>query len=85
MKILVAHNYYKMPGGEDQCVAAEIAMLKANGHEVTEYFLHNDLIDAMNGFELALKTIWSRQAFEELRQLFRTRRPQSRISTTRFL
>ena len=34
MKILVVHNYYQQPGGEDQCVAAEVALLRANGHEV---------------------------------------------------
>ena len=47
MKILVAHNFYKQPGGEDQCVAAEVAMLRAHGHEVTQYCLHNECVDAM--------------------------------------
>jgi hypothetical protein len=31
MDILVAHNLYKQPGGEDQCVAAEVAMVEAHG------------------------------------------------------
>jgi glycosyltransferase involved in cell wall biosynthesis len=76
MKILVAHNFYKQPGGEDQCVAAEVAMLRAHGHEVTQYCLRNESIDAMGRLQLASRTIWSRTAFRELRELFQTHRPQ---------
>jgi hypothetical protein len=60
MNILVAHNFYKLPGGEDQCVAAEIAMLRAHGHRVTQYCLSNDATDGMGRLELAGRTIWSR-------------------------
>ncbi|WGS18479.1 hypothetical protein [Bradyrhizobium sp. ISRA463] len=76
MKILVAHNFYKMPGGEDQCVATEVAMLRAHGHEVTQYCMRNESIDSMSRLDLASRTIWSRPAFHELRQLFRAHRPQ---------
>jgi glycosyltransferase involved in cell wall biosynthesis len=76
MNILIAHNFYKQPGGEDQCMAAEVAMLKAHGHEVTQYCLRNDSIDTMSSLEVAGRTIWSRSSFRELRHLFRTRRPQ---------
>src|SRR5712672_1844567 len=76
MKILVAHNFYKQPGGEDQCVADEVAMLRAHGHEVTQYCLRNESIESMSRLRLASRTIWSRTAFRELRELFRTHRPQ---------
>jgi glycosyltransferase involved in cell wall biosynthesis len=76
MKILVAHNFYKQAGGEDQCVSAEVAMLRAHGHQVTQYSLSNDAIDAMGRLDLLSRTIWSRPAFRELRQLFRMHRPQ---------
>src|SRR5260370_25364458 len=76
MKILVAHNFYKMSGGEDQCVATEVAMLRAHGHEVTQYCMLNESIDSMSRLELASRTIWSRPAFRELRQLLRAHRPQ---------
>ena len=76
MNILVAHNFYKQPGGEDQCVAAEVAMLKANGHSVIQYSLHNDAVDDMSSLEVAARSIWSRPAFRELRMLFREHRPQ---------
>lgn len=76
MKIVVAHNYYKLPGGEDQCVAAEIAMLRAHGHEVTQYFVRNEAIDAMSRPRLVAETIWSRRSYRELRRLFQAVRPQ---------
>ncbi|MBU2916042.1 glycosyltransferase family 4 protein [Reichenbachiella agariperforans] len=34
MKILVCHNLYKIPGGEDKVFHEETALLRANGHEV---------------------------------------------------
>ncbi len=76
MNILVAHNYYKEPGGEDESTAAEVAMLKAHGHNVVQYSLDNDAIDAMNPLEAASRTIWNRAAFRDLRELFRRHRPQ---------
>jgi glycosyltransferase involved in cell wall biosynthesis len=75
MNILIAHNIYQQAGGEDRCVAAEVAMLRAHGHEVTEYYAHNDAIDGMGRLEVASRTIWSSSSFRELRELFRTRRP----------
>src|SRR4051812_1612320 len=76
MKIVVAHNFYQQPGGEDQCAAAEISLLKARGHDVIEYQVHNRVIDTMNRVQLASRTIWSRQVANELQQLFRMHRPQ---------
>jgi glycosyltransferase involved in cell wall biosynthesis len=76
MNILVAHNHYKLAGGEDQCVAAEIGMLRAHGHSVTQYCLSNDATDGMGRLKLASRTIWSRPAFLELRRLIRVHRPQ---------
>ncbi len=76
MDILVAHNFYQQPGGEDHCVAAETAMLKACGHNVTQYTLHNGSVGAMGRLDIASRTIWSRPAYNELRELFRSHRPQ---------
>jgi len=76
MNILVAHNYYKLAGGEDQCVEAEVAMLRAHGHQVTQYCLSNDATDGMGYLELASRTIWSRPAFIEMQRLIGLHRPQ---------
>ena len=76
MDIVVAHNFYQQPGGEDHCVAAEIALLQAHGHNVIPFSVHNDKIKTMNTLDIGLKTIWSVQSFSEMRQLFRRHRPR---------
>lgn len=74
MRIIVAHNFYQQPGGEDNCVAAEIALLQSNGHQVTEYFQHNDDIDHMRRMNAATKTIWNYSSYRALRALLREER-----------
>lgn len=76
MDIVVAHNFYQQPGGEDQCVAAEVAVLRQHGHNVIEYSLHNDTIARMSRAGLAARTLWNRQTYGEFRALLRTHRPQ---------
>src|SRR5438132_7136589 len=76
MKILIVHNFYKQSGGEDQCVAAEVALLQAHGHEVIPYNVHYDAIDTLGRLEVASRTIWSRAAYHEIRELIRAHRPQ---------
>jgi glycosyltransferase involved in cell wall biosynthesis len=75
MRVIVAHNYYQESGGEDQCVAAEIAMLRRNGHQVTLYCLHNDEIAHMRQVALAARTIWNLSAYRALRSLIQKHRP----------
>src|SRR5271166_4544400 len=74
-KILLVHNYYQQPGGEDQVFADEAAMLEANGHEVVRFTVHNDAIKEMGGLRAAARTFWSRQIYRELRQQIRRYRP----------
>jgi glycosyltransferase involved in cell wall biosynthesis len=76
MDIIVAHDFYKQAGGEDQCVSSEIALLRAHGHTVTQFFLRNDSIDGMSRLAVASQTIWSWPAYRELRELIRAHRPQ---------
>lgn len=75
LKILVAHNFYQLPGGEDQCLAAEVALLGANGHEVIRYSLHNDAIKTMGRVDLLSRTVFSRPAYRNIRHLIQTHRP----------
>lgn len=39
--ILIVHNYYQIPGGEDTVVANEKKMLEKHGHKVTLYSRNN--------------------------------------------
>ena len=84
MKILFCHNFYQQPGGEDQSFAAEASLLESHGHQVLRFTRHNDTIARMRGFEVAQRTIWSRDTFHKLRELIRRERPAIMHCTNTF-
>ena len=75
MKILLCHNYYQRPGGEDQVFLDEGRLLESNGHDVVRYTAHNRDVDGMGKLELACRTVYNRQAYRELRELIRREQP----------
>ena len=76
MKVLLVHNQYQQPGGEDEVFQAEATLLEAYGHEVLRYSAHNDQVANLNVVRLAGATIWNRLSYHELRTLMREERPQ---------
>src|SRR5215218_10268668 len=76
MKILLIHNEYQQPGGEDQVFAAEAKLLEDNGQRVLRYSVHNDQVAGMNLMTLAASTIWNRSSYHELRAVIHKERPQ---------
>ena len=76
MKILLCHNYYQQPGGEDEVFHDESQLLESYGHEVVRYTQSNASIARLRWWEPAVKTIWNRRAYRELRDLIRRERPQ---------
>lgn len=75
MKLLLCHNYYQQPGGEDQVFAAERELLEAHGHQVLSYTKHNAELGQMSPLAMARTTIWNSAVYEELRALIRRERP----------
>ena len=59
MKILLCHNFYQQPGGEDQSFEAEARLLEAGGHDVTRCTVHNDAINGMGRLDAARRTFWN--------------------------
>src|SRR5262249_37589860 len=84
MKVLLCHNYYQQPGGEDQSFAAEADLLEAHGHDVVRFTVHNDAIDQMSRWEVARKTVWNRQTYTQLRELIRREKPSIMHCTNTF-
>lgn len=84
MKLLLCHNYYQQPGGEDQSFAAEARLLEANGHDVVRLTLHNDAIDRMSRPAVAGRTLWNRQVYTQVRALIRREKPQLMHCTNTF-
>lgn len=71
MRVLIAHNFYQQPGGEDQVFAAECALLKSRGHHVHEYVLHNDDLKDLGRLGMAADTFWNRGVYRELGRIVR--------------
>ncbi len=68
MRVLVIHNSYRRPGGEDAVVRNEIQLLRDNGHNVELYLRSNNEITAANSLAVAAGTVWSASTFTELRK-----------------
>lgn len=47
MRVLLVHNFYQIPGGEDSIVRQELGMLKKNGVDVELFSVTNDEIRGM--------------------------------------
>ncbi|MBV9356716.1 MAG: glycosyltransferase family 4 protein [Chloroflexi bacterium] len=74
-RVLLVHNYYQQPGGEDSVFAAESELLRSRGHEVATFTVHNDRIDGMRRLPLAARTIWNRPLYRELQRIVLRLRP----------
>jgi glycosyltransferase involved in cell wall biosynthesis len=72
MRVLLVHNYYQQPGGEDAVFAAEAGLLRSHLQEVVEYAEDNRRIAGRPG--LAARVFWSRAARRGIyRRLIETR------------
>jgi len=76
VKLLLVHNSYRHPGGEDQVFASELELLATHGHDVVRYTAHNDAVGQLSKLNLGLRTIWSGTAYREMRAILRRERPQ---------
>lgn len=77
MKIVQVHNYYQQAGGEDVVVAAERALLEANGNVVVPFYKDNEALGAglWALIRASLQTLWNRKTYREFRQLLRQEKP----------
>ena len=72
--LLLVHNHYRIPGGEDTVVSNEYALLKSMGHTVTLYERHNDEIAGMTGFQrlaLPFTFICSKKTAKEITSIIK--------------
>jgi len=78
MNILLLHNYYQQPGGEDQVFEAEKALLKRAGHQVLTYERHNDEIKTYSLAQklgLVKRTLWAKDSAQAIRDILKRERP----------
>lgn len=74
-RVLLVHNAYRLPGGEDSVVADEAALLARKGHEVIEMRRDNHEADGLGRLRLAAQTLWSPRTHADTLALLRRHRP----------
>lgn len=75
MKIIVVHNFYQQPGGEDEVFYSESELLEKHGHEVVEFIENNSAIRNMNPFSVLLDTFWSVSSGSKMSKLLSDFKP----------
>lgn len=78
MKIMLVHNYYQQPGGEDVVFENEVSLLNMYNHEVETYTQHNQEIDMETGIakaRLFINTIWNHRIAQDFEQVLNRFRP----------
>lgn len=74
MNILIVHNHYQIPGGEDAVVAAEKALLESHGHKVILYTRDNTDLNDKGGLHkllLPFILVFNPRTYREIRKVIR--------------
>jgi len=72
MKILMLHNRYLLPGGEDQASIEDAALLRDHGHEVELLVEDNRRVEQLGKVRTGMRTMWSREAYRSIDKKLRT-------------
>lgn len=78
MKILLVHNFYQHPGGEDRVFAQERELLESHGHEVITYERSNTETQNYSAFaklNLPRKMCWAGDSYDDIHRLLRVHHP----------
>ena len=73
-KVLIVHNYYQIPGGEDTVVANEKKLLEDHGHETVLYTRHNSELKTLSKIQkilLPISTVFSVQTYKEVKKIIK--------------
>lgn len=71
-RILVVHNYYQIPGGEDSVVKNEVEMLENHGYDVTLYTRNNNELRTGNMLKkifLPFFTIFNFRTYYDIKRI----------------
>lgn len=72
--VLIVHNYYQIPGGEDTVVANEKKMLEKHGHKVILYSRNNAELKQMSKLQkifLPITTVFNPRTYKDIKKLIR--------------
>lgn len=78
LRVLLVHNFYQEPGGEDEVFARERELLERAGHPVCVYIRRNQEISAYalaQRLSLPLRTVWAWDSARAIHDLIRREKP----------
>lgn len=70
--ILIVHNYYQIPGGEDSVVLSEKELLEQHGHNVLLYTRNNKELTTMTSvykMSIPFKAIFNPQSYFDIKKI----------------
>lgn len=73
-KILLVHNYYQIPGGEDSVVKNEKKLLEDNGHEVILYSRNNSELKTLSKLQklmLPITTVFNPKTYKDIKKIIK--------------
>lgn len=73
-RVLMLHNRYLLPGGEDFSFEAEAELLRRNNCHVDEFVLDNTEVDRLGKIRTAVRSVWSIDVYREIRKRLRETR-----------
>jgi glycosyltransferase involved in cell wall biosynthesis len=79
MRILIGHNFYQTPGGEDGVARSEAELLRGFGEEVVVYHRSNSELNGLKRWQRLshlASLSESKASYRELRDLIRKHRPE---------
>jgi glycosyltransferase involved in cell wall biosynthesis len=78
MKILLVHNEYQQPGGEDVVFEQDKRILERGGHEVVTYRRSNHEIEELSAIDrgtLVIRTVWASDTHHDVGALLDREKP----------
>lgn len=66
--VVLVHNRYREPGGEEGVFEEEAALLEAHGHCVTRVETSNERVEALSPVRLGMSLMWNRREAERVRE-----------------
>jgi glycosyltransferase involved in cell wall biosynthesis len=76
MRLILAHNFYRQPGGEDASFQAQADLLRVHGHDVFTFTRHNADVEHLGKIRSGINMIWSRSSVESLSGLIEQTKPE---------
>jgi len=75
VRILYAHNFYRLPGGEDEGFADEIRLMRERGYEVDTFETSSKTLEGQSRLKAGIDGVWSARAARAIRARIAAARP----------